>query len=205
MTIIELSTTTTTTTTSSKPDLLIHSPVFLDGPLRNAVDRLGTVRHIISPNYEHVKYAKMWGEAYADAYMWGCPGLAEREPDVRWSGELPYGCRPPGYGSAAECPEGMWDWNDVQPFHVDVEVNPFTGNAFFNEVVFYHSASNTLLTTDTYWNYPKGDGITNSNYGSLKERLRVTTGRSDNGVSGDEDFGVWELAPEVENVPLTSR
>jgi len=98
----------------------------------------------------------MWGESYPDAYMRGCPGMAEREPDVRWSVELPYGCRLPAYyngGSGSDGtrrPEGMWDWNDVQPFHVDAEVNPFTGRPFFKEVVFYHSRSRTLLTTDTY-------------------------------------------------------
>jgi len=136
--------------------------------------------------------------------------MAEREPDMRWSGELPYGCRPPTYrgsgGSVATTidnrPEGMWDWSDVQPFHVDAEVNPFTGKPFFNEVVFYHSKSKTLLMTDTYWNYP-GDGNTNSNYESLKIRLGSSGGNTN--ALEEEDFGVWELAPLVESVPLTSR
>jgi len=213
MTVIEISSPTDSSSSSGgddqKPDLLVHSPVFLDGPLKDAMDKLGNVRHIISPNYEHVKYAKMWGESYSNAYMWGCPGMMEREPDVRWSGELPYGCRPPTYGGgegsssagADSRPMGMWDWSEVQPLHVDVEVNPFTGKPFFNEVVFYHSKSKTLLTTDTYWNYP-GDGITNSNYKSLKTRLGNDGSTS---ASDDEDFGVWELAPLVEKVPLTSR
>jgi len=194
---------------TKKRDLLVHSPVFLDAPLMDAMEQLGTVRHIISPNYEHVKFAKMWGDNYPDAYMWGCPGMMEREPDVRWSGELPYGCRPPTYGDGGGSvaaidnrPEGMWDWSEVQPFHVDAEVNPFTGKPFFNEVVFYHSKSKTLLTTDTYWNYPRGDGITNSNYELLKTQLRS---RGDANALEDEDFGVWELAPLVENVPLGSR
>jgi len=198
MTVIELAT-PPGSSSSEKPDLLVHSPVCLDDKLKDALDKLGNVKHVVSPNYEHVKYAKMWGELYPDAYMWACPGMMELEPDVRWSGEIPYGCRPPEFegGGTDNRPKGMWDWSEVQPFHVDAEVNPFTGKPFFNEVVFYHSKSKTLLTTDIYWNYP-GDGITNSNHESLKEQLRG------NGVE-DEDYGVWELAPLMDEVPLGSR
>ncbi|CAN0297130.1 unnamed protein product, partial [Discosporangium mesarthrocarpum] len=35
--------------------LWVHSPVDLDSPLRKALDELGPVAHIVSPNYEHVK------------------------------------------------------------------------------------------------------------------------------------------------------
>lgn len=184
-----------------RPELFIHSPVGLDDRLADAVDKLGVVKHVVSPNYEHVKFAYQWAERYPNAYIWGCPGLVEREPNVRWTGEIPFGTRPPGYpcvigeGIPPEKPafrEGgeMWDWEELQPLHVDCEVNPFTGKAFFNEVVFYHAPSKTLLCTDTYWNYPSSDGITNASY---------------DGVPGKgEDFGVWELAPEVGKIPFGS-
>lgn len=199
MTIIELKSSSST----GKPNLLIHSPVFLDQPLQNAINKLGTVKHVISPNYEHVKYAKMWSEIYKDAYMWCCPGLMEKEPDVRWTGELPFGCRPLNFHNNEEqqpFKDIMWDWSEVQPFHIDVEALPLTNQPFFNEVVFFHTASKTLLTTDTYWNYPK-DGITNSNYDALKEKML----NESNNNEKEEDFGVWELAPLVDEVPLTSR
>lgn len=197
MTIIQLS---TKDGNSNKPDLFIHSPVGLNPSLLEALDQLGTVKHVVSPNYEHVKYAKEWADTFPDAYIWGCPGLAEREPHVRWTGEIGYKTRPSGYidqyelGDAKQivnADERMWDWSEIQPLHMDVEVNPFTGKPFFNEVVFFHTKSKTLLTTDLFWNYP-GDGITNSNYDDLKEK---------NG----EDFGVWELAPIVDRVPFGSR
>lgn len=199
MTVIQLQ--GTTREDSDRPDLFIHSPVGLDDRLVGALEKLGDVKHVVSPNYEHVKYAYQWAERYPDANIWGCPGLAEREPNVRWTGEIPFGTRPPGYpcvvgeGQPPVKPVGpngeeMWDWEEVQPLHVDCEVNPFTGKAFFNEVVFFHSPSKTLLCTDTYWNYP-ASGVTNSNY---------------DGVPGqDEDFGVWELAPEVGKIPFGSR
>ena len=77
--------------TKKKPDLFVHSPVSLDGPLMVALNDIGTVRHVVSPNYEHVKFAGMWGEAYPEACMWGCPGMMEREPDVRWTGCVIFG------------------------------------------------------------------------------------------------------------------
>ena len=36
--------------------LWVHSPVELDAPLRQALEELGPVGHIVSPNYEHVKW-----------------------------------------------------------------------------------------------------------------------------------------------------
>lgn len=187
MTVIELS-----SQTNGKPDLFIHSPVRLDKPLKDAIEKLGTVKHVVSPNLEHVKFAKMWGEGFPEANMWACPGMMEREAG-RWTGEIPYSARPPSYPGSNPSPvEGMWDWNDVQPLHFDTEVNPFTNKPFFNEVVFYHAASKTLLATDTYWNYPKGDGVTNSNYQDMKN-------------FDTNDFGPWELAPSMEGIPLGSR
>lgn len=180
-------------------DLWVHSPVALDGPLQKALAQLGTVKHVVSPNYEHVRFAKQWADAYPDACIWGCPGLPDREPLTRWTGQIPYGCRPPQWSSEdvsaspfPSPPEEMWDWNEIQPLHVDCEKNPFTGDAFFNECVFYHTASKTLMATDLYWNYPKGDGVTNSNYEGLPG-------------SKEEDFGDWELAPSVEKIPFGSK
>ena len=190
MVVIELS-----SGKDGKPDLFVHSPVSLDDRLAEAMDRIGTVKHVVSPNYEHVKFAYQWAERYPDANIWGCPGLMEREPNVRWTGEIPYGTRPPGWpetssSSSNAKPEAMWDWNEICPMHVDVEVNPFTGKPFFNEVVFYHPKSKTLLTTDTFWNYP-GAGKPNVEFASLP--------------GADQDFGEWELAPDVGDIPLGSK
>lgn len=39
----------------SDGSLWVHSPVELDEPLRQALEEIGPVGHIVSPNYEHVK------------------------------------------------------------------------------------------------------------------------------------------------------
>ncbi len=36
----------------------VHSPVQLDDDLADALSKLGHVKHIVSPNYEHTKYAQ---------------------------------------------------------------------------------------------------------------------------------------------------
>ncbi len=37
--------------------LWVHSPVELTPELKTALDAIGDVRHIVSPNYEHTKFA----------------------------------------------------------------------------------------------------------------------------------------------------
>ena len=224
MTVIQLP-----LSSSTENELVIHSPVHLDKALFEVLAHLGQVTHIISPNYEHVKYAKQWAEHYPTAKVWGCPGLSRRVLDVQWTGELPFGVRPPGFynkgtdqtalldesrmveqgsndssDSGSDVVTGMWDWDVLQPMHVDTEINPFTRQSFFNEVIFYHKPSKTLLTTDIYWNYPQNDGVTN---GQLSRSIMEEENNNNNNNNGDEDFGVWELAPNIVNdaIPTGSR
>lgn len=173
---------------TKKPDLWIHSPVNLDGPMIRSLENIGTVRTVITPNYEHTKFAGAWYQNYK-ATMIGCPGLAERLTDISWDNEVPVGYRPPGWkdGRSAESEafdeRNYWDMSLLQCIQINVEQNPFTGRPFFNEVVFFHVPSKTLLTTDLYWNYPSS-GIPNEEFG-----------RDD----------TWELAPKLPEVPFGSR
>lgn len=182
MTIIEMP-----TKTDGKPDLWVHTPVNIDGPMQAALDKLGNVKYVVASNYEHLKYTPAWYQTFPDAEMWGCPGLAERMPEIKWMGEIPHDYRPTGWkggdGSAVPPEVNLWDTNVLQPLHLNIEKNPFTRRPFFNEVIFYHAPSKTLLTTDMFWNYP-GSVIPNEEFG-----------RDDS----------WELAPIVKEVPFSSR
>jgi hypothetical protein len=196
-TIIEMPS-SSSTSTDSKPDLFIHSPVNLDGPMIQCLQSIGNVRYICSTNYEHVKYANMWYQNYGTsgksstqstkvvADMWACPGLQERMPEIPWKGEIPYGYRPKSWRHPNDTndPSGMWDTSVLQPLHINVEHNPFTKRPFFNEVIYYHTVTKTLLCTDLFWNYPTNDGIPNSQYG-----------RND----------TWELAPKIYPIPFGSQ
>ena len=100
--------------------------------------------------------------------------------------------------------EEMWDWDELQPLHIDTEANPFTRQPFFNEVVYYHAPSKTLMTTDLYWNYPRGDGVTNGQVTDELAAKEINVEKSSN-KEEDGDFGVWELAPDVGPIPLGSK
>lgn len=202
MTVIQLQ-----SQSQSGSELFVHSPVGIDPPLIEALEKLGRVAHVVSPNNEHVKYAAQWAEQYPTAKMWGCPGLMEREPNIRWTGEVPYGARPPGFSKEGTKGGGrdddeMWDWEEIQPLHVDTEVNPFTRQPFFNEVVFFHAPSKTVLTTDLYWNYPRGDGVTN---GQVVDELEAKGIIVEANNEKEGDFGAWELAPNVGDIPFGSK
>jgi len=134
------------------PNLFVHSPVALDGPMQKALSELGNVKWVVSPNYEHVKFAPQWSDAYRkdnDVQIVACPGLAERMPDVRWDFEIPHGYRPKGFkGGEATPTNGLDIWGpEIEMIHLNFEHNPFTRRPFFNEVIFYHGPSKTLLVT----------------------------------------------------------
>ncbi len=53
----------------------------LTAALKQQLDTIGPVRHIVSPNYEHTKFARQWKDAYPEATLYGCPGLPTKSPD----------------------------------------------------------------------------------------------------------------------------
>jgi hypothetical protein len=173
------------------PVLWVHSPVGADGPMQQVIKGMlpAKVEHVVSTNYEHLKFAPEWGKTYPDANFWGCPGLPERMPDMPWTGEIPDGYRPAGWkGAAQESPvlptsEGWWDRTLIEALHVNIEVNPATGKPFFNEVIYFHTPSKTLMVTDLLWNYPAST-VPNSEFGQND---------------------AWELAPVVQDIPIGSR
>lgn len=68
-------------------DLWIWSPVKLSAELGTTVDRMGPVRHLVSPYKLHHIYLPEWHAAYPDALLWGprstirkCPDLPFQEP-----------------------------------------------------------------------------------------------------------------------------
>jgi hypothetical protein len=135
--------------------LWVHSPVALDAPLAAALAALGPVRHVVAPNYEHVKYARQWLDAYPDAVGYGCPGLRAAAPQLGMHADAVDVTR--GGGGAAAVPHAAWG-GEVDACWLDFERNPFTGKPFFNELLFFHVPSRTALTTDFWWNYPSGKG-----------------------------------------------
>eukprot|EP00892_Ulva_mutabilis_P012366 jgi/Ulvmu1/9501/UM052_0072.1 len=127
----------------SDGSLWVHSPVELDRDLAAALQQLGPVKHVVSPNFEHLKYAQQWIDAYPDATAYGCPWLLEAHPEISFDKTV---------GEDNSVPEG-WP-EEIEVTYLNHEVNPFNGKPFFNEVAFFHTLSRTLMTADFFWNYP---------------------------------------------------
>jgi len=108
--------------------LWVWSPVKLSAHLRSAVDQLGPVRHLVSPNKLHHLYLREWKDAYPDSSLWGlqstikkCAALNFREalhdePPAEWQGEI----------------DQAW----------------FRGSFAMDEIVFLHRASGTAIVAD---------------------------------------------------------
>ncbi|CAL5220530.1 g2563 [Coccomyxa viridis] len=127
----------------SDGSIWVHSPVSLDDELAAALAEIGEVKHIVTPNFEHTKYAQQWKERYPNAKSYGCPGISQKMPEVSFE----------EVGTSGTDPE---EWlGEVQSTWLSYEHNPFTRSPFFNEVVFYFKPARLLVTSDLFWNYPK--------------------------------------------------
>lgn len=118
-------------------DLFIHSPIALDDNLLLELDRLGPVRHLVSPNWIHYASIGFWADVYPGAITWASPGVRARalkyKVDVTFARDL-------GEEAAPE-----WA-GEIKQIIVH-------GSAFHEEVVFFHEASNVLILTDLIENF----------------------------------------------------
>ena len=113
-------------------DLWVHSPIALSEPLRQRVETLGRVAHLVSPNKIHYANIPAWKAAYPEAVAWASPGVRERAASqgiaVHFDAEL--GDSPPEAWSA------------------EIDQLVFRGSRFMEELVFLHRASRTLVLAD---------------------------------------------------------
>jgi hypothetical protein len=106
----------------------VWSPVALTDGLAAAVESLGPVRHIVSPNKLHHLFVAEWADRWPAAKVYASPGLARRRPDLRFDAEL------------GDEPDPAWA--------DDVDQVIFRGSLAMEEVVFFHRASRTALFCD---------------------------------------------------------
>lgn len=104
------------------------SPVALTQQLADAVEALGAVRYIVSPNKIHHLFLQEWIDRWPDARVYAPPGLARRKPAIRFDAEL------------ANDPDPEWA--------ADIDQVIFGGSFVMDEVAFFHRASRTALIAD---------------------------------------------------------
>jgi hypothetical protein len=106
----------------------IWSPIALTPDLERAVEAVGPVRHIVSPNKIHHLFMQEWAERWPDAKLYAPPGLAARKPDISFASEL---------GDEADPA-----WAN------DLDQTIFRGSFMMEEVVFFHRLSRTAIFCD---------------------------------------------------------
>jgi hypothetical protein len=113
--------------------LWLYSPIGIDDGLAAQIAPLGDVAHIVAPNRYHHLFAGGAKQRYPAAMLWGVPGLPEKRRDLAFD-------RVVGVVSA-DAP-----WRD------DLDGLVLTSVPKFNEVVFFHRASRTLICADLVFN-----------------------------------------------------
>jgi hypothetical protein len=108
--------------------LWVCSPIALSAALAEAVNALGPVRHLVSPNKIHHLSLAEWARTWPGAKLYASPGLARRRRHLTFAEEL------------GDAPDPAWA--------TDIDQVIFHGSCVMEEVVFFHRASRSLIVTD---------------------------------------------------------
>jgi Domain of unknown function (DUF4336) len=113
----------------------IWSPIAVEGEGGEALfddveSTAGPVRYIVSPNLLHWVFMKKWQDRFPEARMFASPGLRDRKvaEGLRFDGDL-NGTPDPA-------------WAD------EIDQTIFDSGGVFDEVVFFHKPTKTVLFTD---------------------------------------------------------
>jgi hypothetical protein len=112
--------------------LWLHSPVAMSADLRQELDALGPVRHIVCPNLYHHVYAGDAVAAYPQAMLHGAQGLRRKRKNLPFAADL------------SDTPHPDW-LNDLAPLVIR--------GCMLQETVFFHRPSRTLVTSDLVENF----------------------------------------------------
>ncbi len=112
--------------------LWCHSPVAPDDALFAALDALGPVRHLVSPNLLHYAHIAAWKRRYPQAVAWASPGVRRRAASQRIDVEFDV------------------DLDDEPPaaWRDSIDQLLFRGSRLIPEMVFLHRDSATLILAD---------------------------------------------------------
>lgn len=117
--------------------LWCHSPIAPDDGLFAAIDALGPVRHLVSPNKLHYAHIAAWKRRYPQATAWASPGVRERAASQRIAVDFD--------ADLADAAEPVWAG--------ELDQRHFRGSRAIEEVVFLHRASGTLILADLIENF----------------------------------------------------
>ncbi|AJR06418.1 DUF4336 domain-containing protein [Photobacterium gaetbulicola] len=114
--------------------LWVHSPTAISPALKQQIDELGSVCFLVAANNHHSKWLQDWIEAYPDAEVYVSAGIPRKVPLSNYH----------------ILQRGMEnEWQD------DLEWQTMPSVPLFNETVFFHHRSKSLIVTDLVQNYPE--------------------------------------------------
>jgi hypothetical protein len=111
--------------------LVLHSPIPINDALARSLADLGPVQHIIAPNAFHHVHLTQVLERYPNAAVYGPRALAAKRTDL-------------SFADLTSRTSSDWSEELVPLLH--------GGAPKFDEVVFLHTATRTLLVTDYFFN-----------------------------------------------------
>ena len=114
-------------------ELFVHSPIRPVSGLYDEVAALGTVRWLVAPNCMHHLSIGDWAKQFPDAEVLIAPGLEKKRADLADEAQLSVD------RAAAWKPE--------------IEAAFLEGLPMFNEFVFFHEPTRTLVITDIAFNF----------------------------------------------------
>ncbi|QIZ71434.1 DUF4336 domain-containing protein [Oxynema aestuarii] len=123
-------------------ELAIISAIQPSDTLVSELSKLGVVKHIIAPNLYHHLFAANFKSIYPQATFWAAPGLTIKKPELLIDQTI--------RGDRGELLPGL----DFMVFN-GLRVLGLNGVDLLNECVFFHSASRTLILTDTAFHFDK--------------------------------------------------
>ncbi|HWG68425.1 MAG TPA: DUF4336 domain-containing protein [Steroidobacteraceae bacterium] len=119
----------------STGSLWVWSPIALTKELIGAVEAMGPVGCIVSPNKLHHVFLPEWKDRWPDARLYAPPGLARKKKQLHFDAEL---------GDQADAA-----WLG------DIDQAVFRGSFALEEVVFFHRASSTAIFGDLIQRFPE--------------------------------------------------
>jgi hypothetical protein len=119
MTIIDL---------DGQGSLFVHSPIKLSEQLKNEIDALGKIKYVVAPNKWHHLSIGEFKAVYPSAKFYCAQGLEKKRSDFCFEAVIGH--------------DQNYPWNEALG-HKLVE-----GVPIFNEIVFFHHQTKTLIVTD---------------------------------------------------------
>jgi hypothetical protein len=132
----------------SDDSLWMCTPTPHNAQIQNRVAAMGELKYIVASSNGHNLFLEDWQRAFPDASVYVASGIPKKRPNLK------------NYTRLRDL--------SAPPWQEDLQMLPMDGAPFFDEHMFYHGRSKTLLVTDFYQNYT---GVKQKGLGKIITKL----------------------------------